>query len=147
MLLSAETLYGVKMTCKCYSWCGKQSLTSPTLFLGKSFIELVRHLFTIPDVECFLSQRLCQDPLERFFGFQRQRGDVNDNPNVAEFLKNTQALRVIGSFCQSPIHGNCRGSQSERHQDELGGPLPKRRCMRERVKSSDADQPSSRTSG
>ena len=46
---------------------------------GKSFGELVRHLFTIPGVDSFLSQRLCQDPLERFFGTQRQRGGVHDN--------------------------------------------------------------------
>ena len=55
---------------------------------GKSFVELVRHLFTIPGVDSFLSQRLCQDPLERFFGTQRQRGGVHDNPNVAEYSSN-----------------------------------------------------------
>ena len=30
-------------------------------------MELVHYLFSLPDVECFLSQRICQDPLERFF--------------------------------------------------------------------------------
>ena len=54
----------------------------------------------MPDVQSFLSQRLCQDPLERFFGLQRQRGSVHENPNVVEFSKNTQALRVIKSVCK-----------------------------------------------
>ena len=35
---------------------------------------------------------LCQDPLESFFGCQRERGGTSDNPNVAEFCSNTQAL-------------------------------------------------------
>ena len=39
-----------------------------------SFVELVKYLFTIPDVTSFLSEKLCQDPLEKFFGSQRQRG-------------------------------------------------------------------------
>lgn len=59
------------------------------------FIELVRYVFTLPGVKVFLSQRICQDPLEKFFGCQRQRGGTHDNPTVAEFCKNTQALRVI----------------------------------------------------
>ena len=36
-------------------------------------LELV---FNIPDVQLFLSNRLCQDPLEKFFGLQRQTGRV-----------------------------------------------------------------------
>ena len=62
--------------------------------VGHSFVELVPYLFNLPDVKVFLSQRICQDPLECFFGMQRQRGSVNDNPNVQEFLKNTQAIRI-----------------------------------------------------
>ena len=116
MLLSAETSYGVKMTCKFIS----PSLLFVTCsFIGKSFVEIVRHLFSVPGVDSFFSQRLCQDPLKRFFGCQRQRGRVNDNPNVAEFMKNTQAIRVIGSFCQGPIRGNCRGSQGEQQEESL----------------------------
>lgn len=55
MLLSAETRLGLRMT-------------------AKSFVELVRYIFTIPGVKAFLSECLCQDPLEKFFGCQRQRG-------------------------------------------------------------------------
>ena len=66
-----------------------------------SFLELVPYLFSLPDVQSFLSQRLCQDPLECFFGLQRQRGGVHENPNAVEFAKNTQALRVMKSVGKS----------------------------------------------
>ena len=80
--------------------------------IGKSFLELVRYVFIIPGVKSFLSQRLCQDPLENFFGCQHQRGGVHDNPSVQEFVKNTQAPRVINSFCKGPAKGNCQGGYS-----------------------------------
>ena len=86
--------------------------------VGKSFVELVRYLFSLPDVKSFLSQRICQDPLERFFGCQRQRGGVHDNPNVQEFVKNTQALQVINSIVKAPTKGNCRGSHQDNHDKE-----------------------------
>ena len=41
-------------------------------FVGKSFIEAVKYIFTLPGVKLFLSQRICQDPLENFFSCQRQ---------------------------------------------------------------------------
>ena len=78
-----------------------------SLFLVKSFIDLVKYLFTLEDVKkyklFFLSNNLCQDPLEGFFGCQRQRGGTSDNPNVADFYNNTQALRVVDSFCRGPV--------------------------------------------
>ena len=77
-----------------------------------SFIELVSYLFTLPGVKAFLSQKICQDPVEKFFGCQRQRGGTNENPNVADFCKNTQALRVIGNFCRPSVRGNCRGNKT-----------------------------------
>ena len=91
-------------------------------------MELVRYVFTIPGVQSFLSQRICQDPLENFFGCQRQRGGVHDNPNVQEFMKNTQALRVINSFCKGPAKGNCCGSRREDslEKENSNEPLPKR---------------------
>lgn len=68
-------------------------------------------MFTVPEVTVFMSNRICQDLLEQFFGQQRQRGRTHENPNAAEFLKNTQALRVINSTCAG-IRGNCRGSNN-----------------------------------
>ena len=32
----------------------------------KSFVALVQFVFTIPGVNSFLSEKLCQDPLENF---------------------------------------------------------------------------------
>lgn len=75
-----------------------------------SFVELVQHVFAIPGVTVFLGNQVCQDPLEKFFSQQRQRGRVHENPSVKEFLKNTQALRVISNTCQN-IRGNCRGGE------------------------------------
>ena len=93
----------------------------------RSFVELVRYIFTIPGVKVFLSNRVCQDPLEKFFGQQRQRGRVNENPNVEDFVKNTQALRVINGVCHK-VRGNCRGSNiDELPPQGSNEPLPKRR--------------------
>ena len=64
-----------------------------------------------------------------FFGLQRQRGGVNDNPNADGFLKNTQAIRVVKSVAQAPKRGNCRGSKLDTAMDKenINEPLPKRR--------------------
>lgn len=76
----------------------------------------MNYIFTLPEVTdyklAFLSNHLCQDPLESFFGCQRQRGGTNENPSIAEFYNNTQAIRVIDSFCRAPVRGNCRGARS-----------------------------------
>ena len=73
MQLSQETLNGikvtgitlVKLTCYEINYCE---------FIVKSFIEMTKYLFGIPDVKCFLSRNICQDPLEKFFGVQRADG-------------------------------------------------------------------------
>ena len=94
-------------------------------YAGKFFIEMVRYLFTQPDVKLFLSQRICQDPLERFFGCQWQCGGVHD---CSEFMKNTQALRVINEL-QAPKRGNCRGGDMDNCKENWCTPLPKRRDL------------------
>ena len=90
-------------------------------------MKIVRYLFTIPGVKSFLSSRLSQDPLEKFFGCQRQRGKSNENPNVYDFCKNTQALRVINSVCGNVSWGNCRGSKHAIDWEAESKPLPKHR--------------------
>ena len=77
------------------------------LYTAKWFTDLVEYIFTMPDVQVFLSQWICQDPLENFFGCQWQCGGTHDNPSVQEFQKNMQALRVINSFARGPAKGNC----------------------------------------
>ena len=89
----------------------------------------MNYLFGLPGVTCFLSEKLSQDPLEKFFGCQRQRGGVNENPTVDEFVKNTQALRVINSVCRD-VRGNCRGHKT-RLDDSACAPLQKRPRRRE----------------
>ena len=73
-------------------------------------------MFSMTEVKeeklAFLSYNLSQDPLENFFGCQRQRGGTNDNPTVQEYYSNTQALRIVNSFCRDPVRGNCRGKAS-----------------------------------
>ena len=96
-----------------------------------SFIEAVEHLFTVPGIKSFLSERVQQDPIEKYFGRQRQRGRVNENPSVYEFLKNEQALRVINSIDLEVTLGNTRGTNKRSISDEtLDRPLSKRRKQR-----------------
>ena len=95
-----------------------------------SFVDLVRYLFTVPGVKSFLSERISQDPIEKFFGCQRQRGRVHENPSVADFIQNTQALRVANVFARDTVKGNCRGSNKRRRHEidlENDEPLPKRK--------------------
>lgn len=88
-------------------------------------------LFSMQEVKgkklALLSGNLCQDPLENFFGCQRQRGGTSDNPSVQEYYQNTQALRVVNSFCRAPVRGNCRGGRADKRiDDEACLPIPKR---------------------
>ena len=79
-----------------------------------------------------MSNKLSQDRIKKFFGQQRQRGSSNDNPNVSQFVKGTQALRVINTTC-ADVKGNCRGSnhKAEKTQkwiaDKENRTLPRRK--------------------
>lgn len=133
MLLSTETRLGLRMT-GTYSYRGWKHLNLiVSLYIARSFVGLVRLLFSLPEVKgkdlAFLSANLCQDPLENFFGCQRQRGGTSDNPNVKQFYENSQALRIVNSFCRGPIRGNCRGMHSKEPVNDEASctPLPKRR--------------------
>ena len=91
----------------------------------------MKFIFTkVPGVKFFLSEKISQDPLEKFFGMQRQRGATNENPNVDQALKNTQALRVINTTCRQVKvkKGNTRGNNSPDERDEnFNEPLQKRK--------------------
>lgn len=97
-----------------------------------SFVDFVKYVFSVPGVKddkiALLSRNLCQDPLENFFGCQRQRGATNENPNAAEFKSNTEALRVMDSFCRGPVRGNCRSNKRQLLSCTDIEPLPKRRA-------------------
>ena len=47
-----------------------------------AFVELLDTVFRIPQVSCFLSNQICQDPVEKYFGMQWQAGATNDNPTI-----------------------------------------------------------------
>lgn len=86
-------------------------------------------LLSVPGVEYILSERLCQDSLESFFGKQRAAGGRSDNPTVQQFCKNTVSLRVQGSAALEPVRGNCGKrptNSSETDVTDLSTPLPKR---------------------
>lgn len=71
---------------------------------------------------------------ENLFGYQRQRGGTSDYLSVSEFYSNTQALRVIDSFCRSAVRGNCKGGNTKKGAsgpvDSM--PLPKRHRIQPR---------------
>ena len=132
MMLSHETRLGLRITGEDNSVYNAYMIFS---FLVHSFVELVKYLLSIPGVSVFISNKLSQDPIEKFFGQQRQRGSSNDNPNVSQFIKATQALRVINTTC-ADIKGNCRGSshKTEKTQkwieDKENKSLPRRKYMK-----------------
>ena len=98
--------------------------------LVSSFLELIPCIFQIKGVTCFLSEKLSQDPLENFFGCQRQCGKTN---SVSEFYKNTQSLWVISSLDLHQVTGNCHGLKRKGHElqpIDLNKPLKKRKKLR-----------------
>lgn len=98
---------------------------------------MAKYLLKQTGVMYILSERLCQDPVEAFFGKQRACGGRNDNPTVKQFLDNTVSLRLQGSVALDPVRGNCR---KRKRQDAKGPasidetPLPKRKNKRESKK-------------
>lgn len=128
MMLSAETRCAIQIL-------GKSELTVivlATFCVVSSFTEFLPYIFKIKGVTCFLSEKLSQDPLEKFFGCQRQKVRANENPTASEFLKNSQSLRVIDSICVKDItgQGNCRGTKRKDYDLEnpyFEMPLKKRK--------------------
>ncbi len=101
---------------------------------------MITFIFTIPGVKSFLSERISQDPLEKYFGRQRQRGGVNENPTADQFLKNNQALRVVNSIKLDVHKGNTRGTNTVELTEESVVPLPKRRKIRKKIDNESTNQ-------
>ena len=76
-----------------------------------SFIGLVEFLFSRPEIKeqklAFLSNNLCQDPLEQFFCCQWQRGGTSDNPNVLE------TEEMLSSSRQGEHHSPAKTTKKE----------------------------------
>lgn len=96
-------------------------------------MELVQYVFTLDGVESLLSQ-ISQDPLEKFFGCQRQRGATSDNPSVSEFQKNMQTIRIVDTMCRSSVRGNCRGLKDDPIDLKECAPLKKRKSLKRKRK-------------
>ncbi|XP_070545584.1 uncharacterized protein [Ptychodera flava] len=86
MMLSYQTLQGIEITVR-------------------SFVEACKFLLQ-QGAQFVLSEHFSQDPLEQWFGKQRQAGGWNENPTVQEFDYNTVNLRVQGSSLTAPVTGN-----------------------------------------
>lgn len=95
-----------------------------------SFVELGKKLISNSDVKAVFSERFNQDPLESFFGKQRQHGGYRENPTVQNFIHGTQSLRVQGALARDPLRGNTRKAQRNDSSIDIDDtPLPKRkRC-------------------
>ena len=88
---------------------------------------MTQFLLSVPGVQYVLLEKLCQDPIEAFFGKQRAAGGRSDNPTVHQFCLNTVSLRVQGSAALEPVRGNCEKRQcSTSSSDMFGKLLPKR---------------------
>ena len=48
----------------------------------------------------------------------RQHGRANENPTIAQVLKNAQNIRVINSIWVDKITGNCRGCKRKSYDLE-----------------------------
>ena len=99
-----------------------------------SFLEFVPSILKVPGVTVFLSVKLNQDPLEKFFGCIRQHGRVNDNPTVLQAMTASQTLRVANSLRFATITGNCRGASKKERVDDNDDTckLPKRKQSRKK---------------
>jgi hypothetical protein len=59
---------------------------------------LIPFLLSLDGADFVLSERFNQDNIETFFGKQRARCGRGNNPNVQQFLYNTQAIRTTKSL-------------------------------------------------
>ena len=93
-----------------------------------SLIGLVKFLLSQDGMSFVLTERFNQDRVEIFFGKQRSRGNRNDNPCVAQFLQNTQALIVQKSLALGGSSNISKKRNDPLELSLLSRPLPKRRC-------------------
>ena len=69
-----------------------------------SIIEATQFLLQ-HQIKYVLTERFCQDPLEDYFGRQRSLGSGKDNPSMADFGYNDNAIRNQ-KFFKAIAHGN-----------------------------------------
>ena len=74
-----------------------------------AFCEMAPKLLALPGAKFLFSERLCQDPLESFFGKQRAIGKFNSNPTTEQYMVNCNILRIVHTLGLDPIRSNVRG--------------------------------------
>ena len=89
MFLSYQTYQGLKIT-------------------SSSLVEIVQYLLNA-GAKYVLTERLCQDALENYFGRQRAIGGRKDNPNLRDFGYGDNIIR--NSVAARSIKGNVSGNQ------------------------------------
>ena len=92
-------------------------------------IEAIKYLLQ-QGAEFVLSERFCQDPLEEYFGNQRQLGRRSDMPDMFKFGYNDNTIRIQKSV--SFTSGNTRGRYDKRKNwvNIDDAPVPKRKSKR-----------------
>lgn len=103
MLISAETLYGLRMTCKLMH-SGNIVKHYLQFFYFRQVICRISKascsLFTVPGVDSFLSQHLCQDPLEHFVEVVLKNCPmISPCLSVTEALANNRRVQPSGKIC------------------------------------------------
>ena len=90
MLLSSETRLGLRITSDYWLNLVITKVTQNYCTSAKSFIGLVKLIFSLPEVNghnlAFLSMDICQDPFENYFGCQRQREEVMTTQMQQNFM-------------------------------------------------------------
>ena len=107
MFISPQTYEGIKITVH-------------------SVIELINFLLS-SGVSYVLTERFCQDPLENYFGHQRQIGSRRSNPSVYDFGYNDNTIRNKKVF--QPIQSGNSYEDVDLQIDDHPVPCKKRKSQ------------------
>ena len=92
MFISYQTFFGLQITVR-------------------FIVEVVKYL--LPNgCQYVLTERFCQDPIEEYFGIQRQLGRRNDNPDMVKFGYNDNTIRIQRDVTFTS--GNMKGKYNKR---------------------------------
>ncbi|KAE9522277.1 hypothetical protein AGLY_017320 [Aphis glycines] len=77
-----------------------------------STIDLTKYLLDSCGFDYILPGKMCQDPLEKFFGIIRQSAGPNDHPTTPTFLHLYKLLSVY-SILRPPKYDNCTVNETD----------------------------------
>lgn len=89
---------------------------------GNSFIALAKDLLREGYSFVLTEKLLCQDPLEQFFGHQRDATGSNNNPSMEQVLSYNR-LHAVTKSMEVELSGNC--SKRGKAIQITNEPLPK----------------------